>query len=73
MNPKLLSHLTMDFIEYCDQHKILLAVLPPHATHTLQPLDVGMFGPLSTAYSTELSNYLYRSHGILPVQKGDFS
>ncbi|KAF1830110.1 hypothetical protein BDW02DRAFT_559738 [Decorospora gaudefroyi] len=31
-----------------------------------------MFGPLSTAYSTELSNYLHRSHGILPVQKGDF-
>ncbi|KAF7564382.1 uncharacterized protein PtrM4_152110 [Pyrenophora tritici-repentis] len=66
------SHITMDFINYCNNHRILLAVFPPHATHTLQPLDVGMFGPLSTAYSTELSKYLHRSYGILPVQKGDF-
>jgi transposase-like protein len=29
------SHLTMDFIDYCDRHRILLAILPPHSTHTL--------------------------------------
>nr|BBG74289.1 pogo transposable element [Alternaria alternata] len=34
------SHVTMDFIEYCNNNKILLFVLPSHATHTLQPLDV---------------------------------
>jgi transposase len=34
------SHLTMDFINYCDTHRIILAILPPHSTHTLQPLDV---------------------------------
>lgn len=34
------SHLTKDFIDYCDHNKILLAIFPPHATHTLQPLDV---------------------------------
>ena len=66
------SHLTMDFINYCNDHKILLAVFPPHSTHTLQPLDVGMFKPLSSAYSEELSLYLHHSHGILPVRKGDF-
>jgi hypothetical protein len=44
------SHVTMDFINYCDQNKILLAIFPPHSTHTLQPLDVVMFKPLSTAY-----------------------
>jgi hypothetical protein len=26
------SHVTMDFISYCDQNKILLVVLPPHST-----------------------------------------
>jgi hypothetical protein len=62
----------MDFIEYCYEHRILLAVLPPHSTHTLQPLDVEMFGPLSSAYLTELGNYLHRSHRILPIVKGDF-
>ncbi|KAG9194058.1 hypothetical protein G6011_04093 [Alternaria panax] len=66
------SHLTMDFINYCDANKILLAVFPPHATHTLQPLDVALFKPLSEAYSAELSKYLQNSQGLLPITKGDF-
>jgi hypothetical protein len=66
------SHLTMDFINYCNDNKILLAVFLPHATHMLQPLDVGMFKPLSEAYSTELSKYLQRSQELLPMTKGDF-
>ena len=33
----------MDLIDYCNDNKILLAIFPPHATHTLQPLNVGMF------------------------------
>jgi hypothetical protein len=66
------SHLTMDFIEYCNDHKILLAVFPSHSTHTLQPLDVGLFRPLSSHYSTELSNFLHYGHAIEPIKKGDF-
>jgi hypothetical protein len=48
----------MGFIEYCDDNKILLAIYPPHSTHTLQPLDIGMFKPLSTAYSAALADYM---------------
>ena len=66
------SHVTMDFINYCHDHKILLAVYPPHATHTLQPLDVVMFKPLANAYSTELTQYLQNSQGLLNITKGDF-
>jgi hypothetical protein len=66
------SHVTMDFVEYCDKHKILLAIFPPHSTHTLQPLDVRMFKPLSQAYSEELSAFLERSQGLSPIKKGDF-
>ena len=66
------SHVTQEFLEYCDQNKILLCIFPPHSTHTLQPLDVVMFKPLSTAYSKELSNYLHNSQGLLSVKKGDF-
>jgi hypothetical protein len=66
------SHVTMDFINYCYNHKILLAVYPPHATHTLQPLDVVMFKPLANAYSTELTQYLQNSQGLLNITKGDF-
>ncbi|KAF7566470.1 TolA, Membrane protein involved in colicin uptake [Pyrenophora tritici-repentis] len=66
------SHLTMEFIKYCDRHRILLMILPPHSTHTLQPLDVVLFKPLSQAYSNELTNHLYKAQGLIPIKKGDF-
>ena len=66
------SHITMDFINYCDQNKILLAILPPHSTHTLQPLDVVMFKPLSTAYSKELTTHLHNGQGLSVIKKSDF-
>jgi hypothetical protein len=52
------SNVTNDFIDYCDDHRILLAIMPPYSTYTLQPLDVVLFKPLSTAYSNQLSSYL---------------
>jgi hypothetical protein len=51
----------MDFIEYCNQNKILLAVYPSYLTHTLQPLDVSLFKPLSAAYLNEVSAFIERS------------
>lgn len=66
------SHLTMDFIEYCNQNKILLAIYPPHSTHTLQPLDVVMFKPLSTAYSNQVAAFMERCQGLTSMSKRDF-
>jgi hypothetical protein len=66
------SHITMDFIDYCDKNKILLAIFPPHSTHTLQPLDVVMFKPLSQAYSSELTTHLHKGQGLISIKKGDF-
>jgi hypothetical protein len=48
------SHVTKAFIDYCDGNRILVLVYPPHATHTLQTLDVSCFKPLSQNYSKEL-------------------
>ncbi|KAG9185049.1 hypothetical protein G6011_02996 [Alternaria panax] len=62
----------MDFIDYCDQNKILLAIFPPHATHTLQPLDVALFKPLSTAYSNELSSFIDQCQELLTITKSHF-
>jgi hypothetical protein len=62
----------MDFIKYCNQNKILLAVYPPHSTHTLQVLDVSMFKPLSTAYSNKVSAFIERSQGLMSMSKRDF-
>lgn len=62
----------MEFLEYCDANKILVAVYPPHATHTLQPLDVSVFKPLSTAYFKEIPDFMVRSQGLVSMSKRDF-
>jgi hypothetical protein len=66
------SHLTIDFIKYCDRNQILLAIYPPHVTHTLQPLDVVMFKPLSSAYSAQLAGFIERCQGLTSMSKRDF-
>jgi hypothetical protein len=38
----------------------------------LQPLDVVVFSPLSTAYSQELVQHLHHTQGLIPVKKADF-
>lgn len=45
------SHFSTEFIQFCETHKIELFCIPPHTTHILQPLDVGLFGPLQRHYS----------------------
>jgi hypothetical protein len=62
----------MEFIKFCDNNKILLALYPPHSTHTLQPLDVCLFKPLSTAYSAALADYMNKCQGLLSISKRDF-
>ena len=37
------SHLSFQFVRYCEMEKICLLRLPPHSTHFLQPLDVVIF------------------------------
>jgi hypothetical protein len=46
------SHTSYEFVKYCEEEKIIALCLPPHSTHLLQPLDVGIFGPLAKAYKT---------------------
>lgn len=41
------SHISKDFLDYCDKNRILVMIFPPHSTHRLQPLDVVCFSPLS--------------------------
>ncbi|RMZ71416.1 pogo transposable [Pyrenophora seminiperda CCB06] len=66
------SHLAGKILEHCHRHKILLAVYPPHSTHTLQPLDVVMFKLLSTAYLKKLQQSTVKHQGLVSVKKSDF-
>ena len=37
------SHVSMQFVRYCEMQKVILLRLPSHSTHFLQPLDVVIF------------------------------
>ncbi|KJZ70484.1 hypothetical protein HIM_10113 [Hirsutella minnesotensis 3608] len=66
------GHVNMDFLEWCDQHRIIVAVFPPHSTHRLQPLDVSLFGPLSTAYTNQLIRWTAKTQGLIGLSKREF-
>jgi hypothetical protein len=66
------SYVNMEFINWADQNSIIIYILPSHTTHQLQPLDVGLFSPLSTAYSKQLSNLMHKSLGMVSMTKRFF-
>ncbi len=66
------SHVAKGFIHYCDSHKILLVIFPPHATYTLQPLDVVCFKPMAQNYTNELDLRTQWTEGWVLVKKSDF-
>lgn len=67
------SHLAPAFIDYCDAHRLLLAVIPPHCSHRLQPLDVALFKPLSRReYGVELDELLRCNQSLGNLRKNDF-
>lgn len=52
-------------MEYCKAHQILPYCLPPHSTHLLQPLDVGLLGPLQHYYCSAIDKAIRQGiHGI---------
>ena len=64
------SHHSVDFERYCKEHKIITLCMPAHASHLLQPLDVGCFAVLKKAYGREIE-YLIRC-SITYISKTEF-
>jgi len=64
------SHISSDFVFFCIEHNIYLHLLLPHSSHLLQPLDVGVFGPLKKAISARLDRLL--RVGINRLEKGEW-
>ena len=52
------SYINIAFVDWADSYSIILLVLLPHITHRLQPLNVGLFQPLSTVYSKGLEKVM---------------
>ena len=61
------SHINLDFFDYAVKNQIIVLVLLPYVTYQLQPLDVGLFLPLSKAYSWELSNYFAKGQSLVSI------
>lgn len=63
------SHMSLDFVTFARDHKIVLLCFPAHATAILQPLDVGLFSPLSRHWTQVIEANLI---GGLTMRKQDF-
>lgn len=57
------SHVCVPLIEWARQHNIILFVLPPHTSHALQPLDVGVFGPFKNAFYQLCFKFMRKNPG----------
>lgn len=64
--------MTWEFFDYCLNNRIVPFCLPPHSTHLLQPLDVGLFSPLQKHYSNVLDESMEDSGGDTGINKGTF-
>jgi len=64
------SNLTWQFFDFCMNRNIHPICLPAHSTHILEPVDVGLFRPLSRWYSNELDKYVRKGGNAL--KKGQF-
>jgi hypothetical protein len=50
------SHCTYGFCKFAEKHHIIIICLPSHTTHALQPCDVACFGPLASAWKSEVNS-----------------
>jgi hypothetical protein len=48
------SHVDIEFIILCRQHKIWVIYLPAHASHILQPLDLASFSVVRSDYTADI-------------------
>ena len=57
------SHLTLQLIQYARSQGVHLFCLPPHVTHIMQPLDVGVYGPVKKTWRQTLKEYKIETLG----------
>jgi hypothetical protein len=65
------SHVSIQAIKFALEKNLLLLCPPPHTTHLLQPLDVGLFGPLATYYKNGIAEKT-QYDASLNIDKVDF-
>ena len=66
------SHLSYEVANFCKEKGIILYCLPAHSSHAMQPLDVGVFGPMKAAWHNALRKWHWNNPGKA-FCKGDFT
>ena len=54
---------SLQALELAQANGIILLQLPGHTTHRLQPLDIGVFGPMQTFYNKVLNQWMTNHAG----------
>lgn len=57
------SHLSIEAIELARANGVHILTVPPHCTHMMQPLDVGMMKPFKTYYNAAIDSWLMSNPG----------
>ena len=65
------SHISLETGKFASDNGIILYCLPPHASHIVQPLDVGFFSALKAAWHNALLNWQWEHPGV-NFTKGEF-
>jgi hypothetical protein len=68
----LASHLSVEVITLCKENNVEFVCLPANSTHILQPLDVGLFGPMKANWRKQLRSYASQDPTSSLLQKTQF-
>ena len=73
------SHLDVRVIEHCKENFVTLLTFPPHCSHKLQPLDVGVLSPFKNALKGRFNEWLQLHPGqrisiyeVAPLSRAPF-
>lgn len=61
----LASHMSIHVLECCAKYDIEFVLLPPNATHILQPLDVAVFAPFKKSWRAILTEWKVTNRGCI--------
>jgi hypothetical protein len=71
LGDNLASHISPSVIKACRKHNIQFVYLPANSTDKLQPLDVGVFGPSKSHWTTVLGEYM-KNNKVTGIDKCNF-
>lgn len=52
------AHIGPEIIQVAKDNQVFIMTFPPHTSHLLQPLDVGVYKSLKSKWSKELNNFM---------------